>query len=330
MSDPILNAPPDALRSYMLRPAAPPLRDIVDHFWLARLDPATVSLVPWNLGEKVLGAFGPEGIAGADAPGFPHAYRHLMIVPDGALEILVHLPYRVARNSPADPDSGTAYGCVLFPVTHTMDIAYKIPSLMFGIRFFAGGAREFFPTSVHTLADCPIPLDDLWGASATELARDLAGPVEITELAAIAERHLLSRRSDPSGNTAIVRRCADALERSHGAMPIDELQEISGLAERQLQRLFKEHAGMSPKRLARILRLDYLLTAVRNLDAVDWHELVLTLDYCDQPHLIREFRDFVGMSPASFREHMKRHLESKRRLEERKRLDESRSPGSEG
>ena len=40
--------------------------------------------------------------------------------------------------------------------------------------------------------------------------------------------------------------------------------------------MFKEYVGISPKRLSRTLRLNYLMNAVRNLDSVDWHDLIVT------------------------------------------------------
>lgn len=297
-----------------MQPISPELRNVVDRFWLMRLDPERVYLVPREFGKRPLVVLGPDGLGDASAPGFPTRYSHQWVVPDGSLDLLLRLPYRIDRSTPLPADSGSVYACVLMALRHTIEAAFYVPSLIFGIRFFPGGARDFFPTAIHTLNDRATPLSELWGSKGTELANEAALAVGIDELGAIAERFLLEQRREPGVHLDIVRRCVQALEQSHGDLSLDELQKVSGVTERHLERLFKEYVGTSPKRLARTLRLNYLMKAVRNLDAVDWHELIVILNYCDQPHLIREFREFVGMSPTSFREEMKRHIEKKKRL----------------
>jgi AraC-like DNA-binding protein len=316
MTEPKLNAPPDAIARFEMRPVAPALHDAVSQFWLVRLDPGARTLVPRDLNRRALVVLGPDGLGDATAPGFPTGYRHQIVVPDGMLDILVHLPYRTSRDAPVPAESGRPYACVLLPVSRTLNIAFQIPSFILIIRFRPGAARDFLPVSVHTLADRATPLEDLWGATAEDFVDEASREIEITELVAIAERHLLAHMRAPGDATAVVRRCVDALERAHGGLSLDDLREVGGLTERQLERLFKEYVGISPKRLSRILRLDYLVSAVRNLDAVDWHDLIVMLNYCDQPHLIREFKDFIGMSPASFRKEMEQHLERKRRMGE--------------
>jgi len=298
-----------------MRPISPDLGNVVDRFWLMHLNPERVYLVPREFGKRPLVVLGPDGLADAGAPGFPTRYSHQWVVPNGSLDLLIRLPYRVDSPTPISPESGSVYACVLMALRHTIEAAFYVPSSIFGIRFFPGGARDFFPTGIHALSDRATPLDELWGSKGMELANEAAGAVGINELAGIAERFLLEQRRESGGNLDIVRRSVQALERSHGDLSLDELQNVSGVTERQLERLFKEYVGTSPKRLARTLRLNYLIKAVRNLDAVDWHELIVILNYCDQPHLIREFREFVGMTPTAFREAMKRHIENKKRVE---------------
>jgi AraC-like DNA-binding protein len=318
MAEPKLIAPPDSIARYQMRPVAAELQEVIDQMWLVRLEPGTLSLVPRDLDRRALVVLGPDGISDTSAPGFPASYRHQLVVPDGMVDILVHLPYRAAVDAPIAPESGSTYACVLMPVRHTINIAFQIPSLVFITRFCPGAIREFVPKGVHTLNDRATPLEEVWGASAADFVRGTARTLELTELAAIMERHLLAHRIDRGESTTIVRRTVQALERSHGGLSLDELEKVSGLNERQLERLFKEHVGISPKRLSRILRFDYLMTAIRNPDGCDWHDLIVTLNYCDQPHLIREFRDFIGMSPASFRKELEGHMERMKRLAEQK------------
>lgn len=316
-----LKSRPDAIPTLVVKPVSPALCDAVDAFWLKRMEAEDPSLVPRTSGRTKV-VLGPSGVADESAPGYPQMFRHQLVVPDGSLDILVKLPYRVKPGDAAAADEGNSYACVLMPIRHTVDAAFATPSNILGIRFFAGGARDFFSMSVHELGDRAIPLEELWGSAARTFADETAQAATISEMAIVAEKHLLMNMREPSSSTALVRRCVRALEESGGRLSLEELQDISGRTQRQLERLFKEYVGMSPKRFTRTLRLNYLLKAVRNLDAVDWHDLVLALNYCDQPHLIREFRDFIGMSPASFRDEMRKHLAKKKRLGKRSADDD--------
>jgi AraC-like DNA-binding protein len=314
MSSPTLSSPPDSSPQLELRPSSPELRNVVDRFWLMPLDPERVYLVPREFGRRPLVVLGADGLGDASAPGFPTRYSHQWVIPDGSLDLLIRLPYRVDHSTPVPAESGSVYACVLMALRHTIEAAFYVPSSIFGVRFFPGGARDFFPTGIHALSDRATPLDELWGSKGVELVNEASVAVGVAELGAIAERFLLEQKRESGVNLDIVRRSVQALERSHGDLSLDELRSVSGVTERQLERLFKEYVGTSPKRLSRTLRLHYLMKAVRNLDAVDWHELIVILNYCDQPHLIREFREFVGMTPTAFREEMKRHIENKKRL----------------
>jgi AraC-like DNA-binding protein len=316
MSTSTFNSRPDTIPRFEAHPASAALQDAVDELWLMRLDSAPAHLVPRSFGSRPLVVLGPDGLLDGNAPGFPNEYRHQLVVPDGSLDILLHLPYRTSEDAPIPSDGSKAYATVLMPVRRTVDAAFHTPSLLFIIRFFPGGARDFLPRSVHTLGDRAIPLEELWGESAHDFANEAAEAVTIQALAATAEKHLLAHKRKSSESATIVRRSVLALQKSRGGLPLEELQKDSGLTERQLERIFKEYVGISPKRLARTLRLNFLVDAIRDFDRVDWHDLIVTLNYCDQPHLIREFRDFINMSPDSFRREMKRHIEQKQRIAE--------------
>jgi AraC-like DNA-binding protein len=309
MTAPKVSSVADAAPQMHMPATAPELHGLIDQFFLLMFPPRDTSRATPSIASRPIVVFASDGIRDTSVPGFPEHYSHHLATPTAGVDILVHLRY---PDEAAVASAGVAYSpyaCVFMPMRRTIGVAFRTPSYFLGIRFCPGAARDFLGRSIHTLADVATPLEEVWGSHGRAFVDALSRSSDLVELNAIAERHLLARWSGPSEETRIVRRCAEALWKNHGSLSIEELRAIAGLSERRLERLFQEYVGMSPKRLARTMRWDYLLQAVRNLDAIDWHELVVTLDYCDQPHLIREFKDFLGMTPAAFRERMKRHLE---------------------
>jgi AraC-like DNA-binding protein len=69
---------------------------------------------------------------------------------------------------------------------------------------------------------------------------------------------------------------------------------------RTLQRSFKKRTGVSPKTLARIVRIDYLWAKIKEENAIDYQNLVFDGHYFDQAHFINDFKSIIGEPPSYF------------------------------
>ncbi len=85
---------------------------------------------------------------------------------------------------------------------------------------------------------------------------------------------------------------------SNGLKSISEVSMQVGMNNRQLQRKFKEVIGFSPKKFARVLRLNSAIKHFRYGRDSNWTEIALEESYYDQAHLSREFRDLMAMKPS--------------------------------
>ena len=88
------------------------------------------------------------------------------------------------------------------------------------------------------------------------------------------------------------------IEARHGCISIDELAHAAGLSPRQFRRVCLELTGLTPKFLARVLRFRRALAATHT-GRPDCAALAADCGYYDQPHLIRDFRQFAGRSPMA-------------------------------
>ncbi len=64
--------------------------------------------------------------------------------------------------------------------------------------------------------------------------------------------------------------------------------------------LFAEEVGMTPKRYLRVARFQRVIASVHRAPDVDWMEVVERNGYYDQPHFIREFKEFSGLTPSDY------------------------------
>jgi AraC-like DNA-binding protein len=86
-----------------------------------------------------------------------------------------------------------------------------------------------------------------------------------------------------------------------GAVPIGRLAHEVGWSHKHLITRFGQQVGLRPKTAARLVRFQRVW---RRLDQpsgrLDWGQLAAEVGYADQAHLIREFRQFTGMTPTQF------------------------------
>lgn len=80
----------------------------------------------------------------------------------------------------------------------------------------------------------------------------------------------------------------------------EQIAEKFFLSERQMQRLYKNYLGVSPKTYERILRFSKAVDVIRADQHPNWAAMASQLGYSDQAHLIRDFKSYSGMTPTIF------------------------------
>lgn len=164
-----------------------------------------------------------------------------------------------------------------------------------GVRFEAHGAAMLH-RPMHALTDGWIAASEV--APGLVRTMDALGnrPSAERAIAAISEELIrigaAARESDPR-----IARAVQAIRAQHGATSPEGLAREAGLTLRSLQRRFADEVGVSPKLLARIVRFQRVFVALRD-EPASWARIAAACGYYDQPHLVRDFRDFAGEAPA--------------------------------
>jgi len=103
-------------------------------------------------------------------------------------------------------------------------------------------------------------------------------------------------------NTYLIQQACLYLAETRGGLTISALATQLGRSERHLQKLFKQHIGVTPKAFAVILKLR---NAVDDIAYPQYANIILTRlalenNFYDQAHFINTFQSIVGTSPAKF------------------------------
>ena len=173
-----------------------------------------------------------------------------------------------------------------------------------GFHLWPGAACSLLHFPPGSLRDSQGParlwLDPAWCRSLGSVA-DLEDDAEALQGVTLCLRELIARAAPLD---TVVMTAVSHLIRSRGDLRIGELAE-GRLSPRQLRRRFQATVGLSPKELARIRRLR-ASAAAAVLEELSWCEVTADGGYADQAHLVREFRNLLGVTPGAFEQHARR------------------------
>ena len=82
----------------------------------------------------------------------------------------------------------------------------------------------------------------------------------------------------------------------------EDVARIAGVSLRTLHRHFERYVGVGPKWIIRRARVHEAAERVAHGEAVDWAGLSIDLGYHDQAHLIHDFKEQIGETPAAYAE----------------------------
>jgi AraC-like DNA-binding protein len=198
-------------------------------------------------------------------------------LPDGSTDLLV------------DCSTGELH------VVGVMAQAFRVPENagpLFGVRLQPWAAFSWLGVAASELIDANVPLREVAPRLAAAL-QGAASPGLVLDRLARVER---ARPMDLRVQQVI---------RSFGVgSRVAQAARSVGLTERQLGRLFKQHVGMAPKQLFRVLRLQRALT----YQAESMAEAAARAGYVDQAHLCRDARELAGASATALRSELEQHV----------------------
>ncbi|MBK8468875.1 MAG: helix-turn-helix domain-containing protein [Candidatus Phosphoribacter sp.] len=160
------------------------------------------------------------------------------------------------------------------------------------------GCRSVFGLDPATLRGDVVDLGTAWPRSRplrTALLQESDPEAILTVLAATLEEQL-----DDAGPGLDLCDRAVALLDAEPTVEIGALARHLGVSHGHLDREFVRVVGLTPRALARILRLRRVLATVDVFGEVTWTSLAADWGWFDQSHFIRDFKRHTGVTPSEY------------------------------
>ena len=254
--------------SHRIRHVIPPLAPHVEHLWIVRGHLA----VPWRN----------------------------MILPDGAMELIINLGDPQALCALDDPKRRTVFHQSWLSGERTAPIVIDEMGKVHlaGIRLRAGGAWPFLGMPLREFSGQVVELEDVLGPEMREL-RDRLGeaPHDDARFDLMEDWLRVRRRTTP---TRAVSYAVNLIQRGEADLQIGRMANQIGISHKHLLREFDRCVGLTPKTFARVCAFQRVIQSVGHESEVEWADTAAKCGYYDQAHLIREFRAFSGLTPTSY------------------------------
>ena len=215
----------------------------------------------------------------------------IRVVPDGQVDLVFDL------------DSGDSH--IGGTREQSIVVAHERATRLLGVTLLPGAAAAFFGIPVSGLSADWQPLSSVIGAVAGQLASRLCAAGSMSVQLGLLEGFLLARLGRLEPRDPRVRRALLHIDDSHGRVDVARLGRESGASPRNLSRLFHTWVGMSPKRFARIVRVQAALRRLAEPSPPTLAALAAEIGFADHAHLTREIRAVAGAPPSELAETFK-------------------------
>lgn len=220
------------------------------------------------------------------------------ILPDGCIELIFNY------GDPYTQHIGHADKCQPFSfihgqLAHFIEISSSGVTGILGVRFHPFGLSAFVRCSVDAFTQSVVTLEDVFGKTGRQLEQMLLNERDDEGRLAVTNSFLF-RQMEVRNRVDAIAAAADLIAMRNGNVAAIEVAKHACMSERQLERRFREMVGLTPKRFARIARLQHSLRLLNVAQPVSISQLAYTAGYYDPAHFVRDFTDLSGVTPAAY------------------------------
>ena len=224
------------------------------------------------------------------------------VLPDGTTELIVHRERPFIRYMAAGPSERQASTLFVGPMRSPVVLLPDGNAEVSAVRFRPNGAFALLGIPQDRLQDA---IADAAALEIPWLRRIVCAAREASSVAAAIaqlEAGLLERLTRTAvRNDARVDAVVAAIDQAGGDCRVEALVSVAGTGRRHLERLFREHVGLTPKTYARVVRFTNAATRVTEDPSARLADVSNDAGYFDQSHMIRDFLAFGGRTPEEFR-----------------------------
>lgn len=211
-----------------------------------------------------------------------------LVIPDTCVDIIYDIDY---TNNTVSGGFCGINDCS-FRTDNDETIGHMIST--FAIRFYGWGAYAFADDSMKLTLNGYLDVGSKFEWLDKVIRPQLLELKTLQEKVSFIEKLLIKRLPNLKGNV-IVNDTIQNILLHRGSLDVSSLAKDSFVSTRQLERLFHEYVGVTPKKLSNLIRYQFLWRDILFKPDFDVLSAVHKFGYTDQSHLLREFKRYHSM-----------------------------------
>jgi AraC-like DNA-binding protein len=229
--------------------------------------------------------------------------QHFRFFADGSLSMVLTFRDSALKLVQASGDfEGLPAGFLYGHSKQYKDLQVEKGAELVIVVFQAAGVKQLFKIAPQEIQDSFLDIQDLFGGSLDELYEKITQTEAIAQKIAELNAFFCAFLAGKSITFhPILQFSLQYLAQNKDGLSVTGLSKKSGYSERQLERIFQEYVGLGPKSYLNIMRFHHFLSLLRSQsNQSNLTELSYAAGYFDQSHLIKEFRNKVGVKPSAY------------------------------
>ena len=184
--------------------------------------------------------------------------------------------------------------------TYNGELTFNGCYIFLEIIFKPIGFYEIFGIPAAEIRNRIIDGRDLLPPDLQLLYEHLCDAKDLREMGLLTDVYLLHYLSINGHlvNNKNIQKLVDHVLNFCGKANLDLLSDQAHMSHRNLERLFTNNVGISPKHLNCVLRFNRALSLKKQDAMLNWTSIAAECDYFDQMHMIREFKNLSGNTPT--------------------------------
>jgi len=183
--------------------------------------------------------------------------------------------------------------------THTFERSTTKRILNFQIVFQSSGIYRLFGIPAHTLTNLHLDAEAALGPDVRLLTQQLLEAKNYQHMIQIADAFVIKLAKKASDHCKVIDKVVDFMK-YETTYKLGKVAQQASLSTKQFKRNFFRATGINPTLYSRISRFNKVFNVKNRFPEVDWLTIALTCGYFDYQHLVRDYKEFTGLSPVLF------------------------------
>jgi len=171
---------------------------------------------------------------------------------------------------------------------------------MAGIRFKPGGLAAFTNVPAVTILNRVVPAEYIFGSDVNNWQALLYETETDEDKVNLLNKLLLQAVKNYGPDMQMVKKVIEVIRIDAGSTHVQSICDKAGWYYKKLGRAFQKNAGYTPKYYCKIVRFNRALRLMANSPR-SLTEICYDCNYFDQSHFIKDFHQFAGTAPGSFK-----------------------------